>query len=357
LTVRIGLVCPYSLTIPGGVQGQVLALARSLRGMGHPTRVLAPCDGPPPDSGVTPLGNSVPTASNGSVAPLAPDPAAQLRTIRALRDECFDIVHLHEPFCPGPTMTAVVFKTAPTVGTFHRAGDSKAYAAFRPVLRRWARNLDVRCAVSPDALTTARDALAGDYELLFNGVEVARFATAEPHPTEAPTIFFLGRHEERKGLAVLLEAFGEIAGDVRLWVGGEGQQTAELRQRHAADGRIEWLGRISDAEREARLRAATVYCSPSLHGESFGMVLLEAMAAGTALVASDLDGHRNVATDEVDALLVPVGDAGALAKALRRVLEDDSLRADLVDAGRQRADTLSMDRLAARYADIYAALR
>jgi phosphatidylinositol alpha-mannosyltransferase len=354
--MRIGLVCPYSLTIPGGVQGQVLALARSLRAMGHPTRVLAPCDGPPPDAGVTPLGNSVPTASNGSFAPLAPDPPAQLRTIRALRDECFDVLHLHEPCCPGPTMTALVFKTAPTVGTFHRAGGSAAYAAFKPVLRRWTRQLDVRCAVSPDALETAREALGGDYELLFNGIEVARFADATPCRADVPAIFFLGRHEERKGLSVLLEAFVELHGNVRLWVGGDGPQTDELRSRFGADERIEWLGRISDAERASRLRGATVYCSPSIMGESFGMVLLEAMAAGTALVASDLDGHRNVATDETDALLVPVGDAAALAKALRRVLEDASLRAGLVEAGRQRADQLSMDRLAQRYADIYASL-
>jgi phosphatidylinositol alpha-mannosyltransferase len=158
-------------------------------------------------------------------------------------------------------------------------------------------------------------------------------------------------------LDVLLEAFSGLPGDVGLWVGGEGPQTAELRERYASDARIEWLGRITDAEREARLRGATVYCSPSVMGESFGMVLLEAMAAGTALVASDLVGHRNVATDEIDALLVPVGDAEALTKALRRVLEDEGLRASLVDAGRLRAGELSMDRLAQRYADVYASLR
>src|SRR4051794_40358637 len=104
--MRVGLISPYSLTVPGGVQGQVLGLARALRTSGHDVRVLGPCDGPPPDGGVTPLGNSVPTAANGSVAPLAPDPSAQLRTIRALRDEAFEVLHLHEPLCPGPTMTS-----------------------------------------------------------------------------------------------------------------------------------------------------------------------------------------------------------------------------------------------------------
>lgn len=352
--MRIGLVCPYSLTIPGGVQGQVQGLARSLRARGHDVRVLAPCDGPPPDSGVTPLGRSVPTAANGSVAPLAPDPSAQLRTIRALRDEDFDVVHLHEPIAPGPTMTALLFSSAPTVGTFHAAGESAGYKYLsRLMLKRMSKRLDVRCAVSPDAMALAQMYLGGEYEMLFNGIEVERFAVGEAHPIEAPTIFFLGRHEPRKGLDVLLASLVDLPADVRVWVGGDGPQSAELRARYAGDQRIEWLGRISDEDRAARMRGCTVYCSPSVRGESFGMVLLEAMASGSALVASDLDGHRNVATDGVDALLAPVGDAPALAKALRRVLEDPALRAELVAGGERRAEQLSMVHLAERYEALY----
>lgn len=351
--MRIGLVCPYSLTIPGGVQGQVLGLARSLRALGHEVRVLGPCDGPPPDAGVTPLGRSVPTAANGSVAPLAPDPSAQLRTIRALRDEGFEVVHLHEPIAPGPCMTATLFADAPKVGTFHAAGESAGYRVMGWALKRLARRLDYRCAVSPDAMALAQGAMGGDYELLFNGVEVDRFASGDAHPVEAPTIFFLGRHEPRKGLGVFLEAFAELPGDIRAWVGGDGPQSAELRERFGGDHRIEWLGRISDAERGARMRGCTVYCSPSVRGESFGMVLLEAMAAGCALVASDLAGHRNVVTDGVNALLAPVGDATGLAKALQRLLDDDGLRATLIAGGRRRADELSMAHLADRYVEIY----
>jgi phosphatidylinositol alpha-mannosyltransferase len=351
--VRVGVVCPYSLTIPGGVQGQVLGLARSLRALGHEVRVLAPCDGPPPDPGVTPLGRSVPTAANGSVAPLAPDPSAQLRTIRALRDEGFDVVHLHEPIAPGPCMTATLFADAPTVGTFHAAGESAGYRTMGWALRRVARRLDHRVAVSPEAMALAQRALGGEYELLFNGVEVDRFAEGPVHPTDRPTIFFLGRHEPRKGLEVLLTALADLPPDLRVWVGGDGPQSAELRERFAHDPRIEWLGRISDDEREARMRGCTVYCSPSVRGESFGMVLLEAMASGCALVASDLEGHRNVATDGVDGLLAPVGDAAALAKAVRRVLDDDGLRAELVAGGRRRAEQLSMAHLAERYVAIY----
>ena len=133
--MRVGLVCPYSLTLPGGVQGQVLGLGRALRDLGVDARVLGPCDGPPPDTFVTPLGNSIPTAANGSMAAIAPDPSASLRTIRALRDEHFDVVHLHEPLAPGPTQTALVFSDRPLVGTFHRAGESCVVS--RPCVR-WA---------------------------------------------------------------------------------------------------------------------------------------------------------------------------------------------------------------------------
>jgi phosphatidylinositol alpha-mannosyltransferase len=334
-----------------------MGLARALRLRGHEVRVLAPCDGPPPDAGVTPLGRSVPTAANGSVAPLAPDPSAQLRTIRALRDEGFEVVHLHEPIAPGPCMTATLFADAPKVGTFHAAGESAGYRVMGWALRRLAARLDHRVAVSPDAMALAQGALGGEYELLFNGIEVERFAHGPTHSAEEPTIFFLGRHEPRKGLEVLLAALADLPREVRLWVGGDGPQTAELRARFGHDSRIEWLGRISDEERAARMRGCTVYCSPSVRGESFGMVLLEAMASGCALVASDLDGHRNVASDGVDALLTPVGDAAALAKAIRRVLDDEALRSELVAGGRRRADQLSMTHLAERYEAIYRAVQ
>src|SRR5438477_3463323 len=191
--VRIGLVAPYSLTIPGGVQGQVMGLARALRTQGHEVRVLAPCDGAPPDVGVTPLGNSVPLATNGSVAPIAPDLPCALRTIRALGDEAFDVVHLHEPLVPGPTLTALLFTDAPLVGTFHRAGASNAYSMLRPLVRYGARRLPMRCAVSEDASATARAALGGEYHLVFNGIEVERYAKADPWPTDGRTILFLGR--------------------------------------------------------------------------------------------------------------------------------------------------------------------
>ena len=305
--MRIGIICPYSLTLPGGVQGQVLGLARVLRSIGHPTRVLGPCDGPPPDTGVTPLGDSLPTAANGSIAPIAPDVSCALRTIRALRDEDFDVLHLHEPLAPGPTTTALFLAQSPMVGTFHAAGGSLAYDLLNRPVRWLSRRMDRVFAVSDDAATMARESLGGDYEVLFNGVEVQRSREATPWPTDGPTIFFIGRHEPRKGLAVLLDAMAGLGSDVRLWVAGDGPQTEELRARVAGDVRVQWLGRISDEERTARIRGADVFCAPSLRGESFGVVLLEGMACDTPVVASDIPGYTKVARGGGDALRGPWG--------------------------------------------------
>jgi len=351
--MRIGLVCPYSLTVPGGVQAQVLGLGRELRRQGHEARVLGPCDGPPPESFVTPLGNSLPTAANGSIAPLAPDASAVLRTIRALNDEEFDVIHVHEPMAPGPTMTTVTMRPAPLVGTFHAAGRSTSYVVFKPVVRWLTERIDHKVVVSKDALALAQTHLGGEYEVLWNGVELDVVANARPAPADAPTIFFCGRHEERKGLAVLLEAMAELPASTRLWIASDGPDGPRLRADYAGDERMTWLGRISEAEKFARLKGASVFCAPSLHGESFGVVLIEAMAAGTAVVASGLDGYRNVATDGVDAVLVEPGDPAALAGALRRVLDDDVLAAHLRDNGARRAGDFSMATLAATYVHIY----
>ena len=350
--LRIGIVSPYSLTVPGGVQQQVLGLARSLRAKGHEVRVLGPCDGPPPDAFVTPLGNSLPTAVNGSIAPLAPDASAALRTIRALNDEAFDVVHVHEPLVPGPSLTALLVKMAPVVATFHSAGESAAYRTFSRQLKWVASRIDIRVAVSKDAVELAQRYIGGDYEVLFNGIELGDYSSPSTTPREN-AIFFIGRHEERKGLSILLEALSKLPPDVRLWIASDGPQTAELKTRFASDSRIEWLGRISDAEKISRMGRASVFCAPSLHGESFGVVLLEAMAAGTPVVASNLDGYRNVATDDETALLVEKGNVASLASALARVLVDPRLAARLTANGREHAQRFSMDALADRYIEMY----
>jgi phosphatidylinositol alpha-mannosyltransferase len=357
--LRIGIVCPYSLTIPGGVQAQVLGLARELRRRGHVARVLGPCDGPPPESFVTPLGDSLPLAANGSIAPIAPDLPAALRTLQILRDESFDVMHLHEPLVPGPTVTALVVHSAPTIGTFHAAGTSASYRFLKPALTRLINRIDCKVVVSKDALALAREHLGGEYEVLFNGVELEqiRGTSAYPtRPTDPPTVFFCGRHEHRKGLQVLIEALEMSDLDARVWIAGEGPETVELMERTSGDNRIEWLGRVTDEDKFARLRAADVFCAPSLGGESFGVVLIEAMAAGTAVVASSLDGYRNVATNGIDSILAPPGDAPALAEALEMALGDHQLATRLREAGERRAEQFAMSALADRYVEIYRAV-
>jgi phosphatidyl-myo-inositol alpha-mannosyltransferase len=349
--VRVALVCPYSLALPGGVQGQVLGLARALRVLGVATRVIGPCDGPPPDAGVTPVGNSVPFAANGSVAPVAPDLPAMRRTLAVLADEGPDVVHLHEPLVPGPTLAALLGTRLPAVGTFHASGRVPAYKWARPIMRAWAGRLAARTAVSQDAQRLAERALGGACQVLPNGVDVERFAKADPWPAEERAILFVGRHEPRKGLEVLLEAFASLERGVALWVVGEGPETARLRA--GSPPGVQWLGRISDAELARRLRAAAAFCAPSLHGESFGVVLLEAMAAGTPVVASDIPGYRDVARAGREALLVEPADPAALGHALRQVLDTPSLASELVEGGRVRAAGFSMERLAERYLSIY----
>ena len=285
--------------------------------------MLGPCDGPPPESFVTPLGNSLPTAANGSVAPLAPDASATMRTIRALRDERFDVLHVHEPLAPGPTMTTCIMRGAPLVATFHAAGRSSSYRIFWPLLSRMVRQHRREGGGVEGRPGARRSHLGGgDYRVLFNGVDIATILDARPVVAAEPTIFFCGRHEERKGLAVLLEAFAELEGDVRLWIGGDGPDIASLRVPHRRRPRRAGSGRIDDAEKFGRLRGASVFCVAVAarrvvrRGADRGDGRLHPRGRG------GLAGYRNVATDGVDALLVEPGDPEALASALRRVLGD-----------------------------------
>lgn len=355
--LRIGMVSPYSLTIPGGVQHQVLGLARELRAMGHEVRVLGPCDGPPPEPFVTPLGNSLPTAANGSTVPLAPDPSAALRTLRALNDEAFDILHLHEPMAPGPTVTALMLRLAPMVGTFHASGDIAWYRRVRKGLEWLGTHLDHRVAVSNSARDMAARHIGGSFEVLYNGIDTETYQRSGVERETMPTVLFCGRHEPRKGLEVLLDAFLLLPEHFRLWICSDGPHIEELRKRYSRDpkvaARIDWLGQVSESEKIDRLARCTVFCAPSLRGESFGLVLLEAMAAGTAVVASNIPGYDTVVTADANGVLVAPGDPVVLAQALREVGEDADLRTRLAAAGSERAEELSMRKLAERYLQIY----
>lgn len=352
--LRVAIVCPYSLSVFGGVQGQVLGLAHALRRRGFETRVIAPCDGPPPEAGITTVGPTRRFPSNGSIAPITSNHLAAARTLEALRSFAPDIVHLHEPLTPGPTHAALVGTDLPVVGTFHASyssGYNKWYAALRKPLQRMVDRLTVCTAVSPEASRDVQTAFGVDCRILFNGVEVDHYATAEPWPSARPAICFVGRHEPRKGLEVLLDAFAGLDRPATLWVASSGPQTEALRAR-AVPG-VEWLGRITEDEKARRLRGATIACFPSIEGESFGVVLLEAMAAGTAVVASDLTGYRAVARTGDEARLVPVGDVAALRDTLRGLLDDPELRAKVAAEGSARAVELSVDHLAEQYEHVY----
>jgi phosphatidylinositol alpha-mannosyltransferase len=353
--LRIALVCPYALSRPGGVQGQVKGLARALRERGHEATVLAPGDGilSGPGGSVVTVGRPVGIRSNGSVAPVSVSPLAAGRVVGWVRRNAPDVVHLHEPLAPVLGYGCLVRRPAPLVGTYHRCGPSGWYRLLGPVARWASTRLDVACAVSDAARDTAVAAVGGEVEVLFNGVEVNRFVDVVPWPADRPTALFIGRHETRKGLAVLLEAFASVPEPAVLWVVGDGPVTGELRRRYPESDRLRWLGVVDDEEVARRLAGADVLCAPSLFGESFGMVLVEAMAAGCAVVASDIDGYRDASAGH--ATLVPPGDPSALARAVTAVLAGRDSEA--ARAGRRaafdHAQRWSMDRLADRYETVY----
>ncbi len=246
----------------------------------------------------------------------------------------------------------------PMVGTYHRAGVSRWVPVLKPLAALVGRRMQIRVAVSEAARQTGLRSGAGPFEVLFNGVDMDRFETAEPVRPEPghPAVLFLGRHEPRKGLNVLLDAFEKVERPAVLWVAGDGPASEVQRRRHPESDRVHWLGVLSDEEVAARLAGADVLCAPSLHGESFGMVLLEGMAAGCAVVASDIEGYRTAAGGH--AALVPPGDVPALSRALGAALADavegsGQSAPEARKAATEYARAWSMDALAERYVDVY----
>ncbi|HVA06162.1 MAG TPA: glycosyltransferase family 4 protein [Acidimicrobiales bacterium] len=359
--MKIAMVSPYALSRPGGVQGQVIGLARALRGLGHQVTVLGPDDaggevGASPDTYV--LGRPTGLHSNGSVAPVTISPLAARRAVRFVRRGDFDVVHLHEPLAPCAGYGFMLRSGVPLVGTYHRAGVSRWVPLLKPLAALVGRRLQVRAAVSEAARETGARSGGGAFDVLFNGVDLARFASAIPvrDPEGRPTVLFLGRHEERKGLSVLLDAFAEVDRPAVLWVAGDGPGREVQQRRHPESERVHWLGLLRDDEVAARLVGADVLCAPSLRGESFGMVVLEGLAARCVVVASDLQGYRAAAGGH--ALLVPPGDVAQLSRALGVALADVVERSGLasvesVKAAEAYAEEWSMETLADRYVPLY----
>jgi phosphatidyl-myo-inositol alpha-mannosyltransferase len=357
------MLCPYAFSRPGGVQGQVIGLSRALRASGHHVTVLAPAeDGEAVPAAVGEhyvIGRPTALRSNGSVAPVALWPSSSVRVERFVHHGGFDVAHLQEPLAPMAAYGLALTAPLPMVGTYHRAGVSRWVAPLKPLAAYVGRRLQIRVAVSEAARETGLRAGGGAFEVLFNGVEMERFESAPPRRDEQgrPVVLFLGRHEQRKGLSVLLDAFAALERPAVLWVAGDGPATEMQRRRYPESDRVHWLGVLSDEEVASALAGADVLCAPSLSGESFGMVLLEAMAAGTAVVASDIEGYRTAAGGH--AALVPPGDAGALARALGAALADavegvGQSSPEARKAASEYARNWSMDALAERYVELYA---
>jgi phosphatidylinositol alpha-mannosyltransferase len=362
--VRVGLVCPYTWDVPGGVQAHVHDLADALVARGHTVSVLTPVDDPsepglPPY--VVPAGRAVPVPYNGSVARLVFGPLSLARTRRWLREGAFDVLHLHEPTVPSVSMLALFAAQGPMVATFHTAtARSRALQVFGTALQPALEKLTGRIAVSPAARRVVVEHLGVDAVLIPNGVDVRRFEGAKPLEDRpcTPTVVFLGRIDEpRKGLAVLLEALPELVRlvpDVHLLVAGPGDASA-VREAVPASlrDRVELLGLVAEADKPRVFASGEVYCAPNTHGESFGIVLVEAMATGTPVVASDLEAFRLVLQDGAAGVLVPIGDAGALAAALAALLTDTSRRAALAQAGRRAVQAYDWESVTTRIVEVY----
>lgn len=334
--MRIGIVCPYSLDAPGGVQNHVRDLAEALIGLGHVVSVLVPAeDDTPVPPYVVAAGRTVPIPYNGSIARLSFGPLSAARVRRWIREGEFDVLHIHEPALPSLSLLAVWAARGPIVGTFHSSiTRSRMMSAGSAILRPALEKISARIAVSEPARTTLVQHLGGEPVVIPNGLYVDRFAGAEPRPEwrgENGTLCFLGRIDDpRKGLAVLLAAFPTIADarpGVRLLVAGPGD-VDDARKELPAEYRdaVTFLGMIDDADKARMFATADLYVAPHLGGESFGIVLVEAMAGGTPVLAGALDAFERVVDGGRLGDLFPIGDSAALAAGALALLDDPDRR-------------------------------
>ncbi|MER6051798.1 glycosyltransferase family 4 protein, partial [Streptomyces sp. NPDC001793] len=339
--MKIGIVCPYAWDVPGGVQFHIRDLAEHLIRLGHDVSVLAPADDETPlPPYVVPAGRAVPVPYNGSVARLNFGFLSAARVRRWLQNGAFDVIHIHEPASPSLGLLACWAAQGPIVATFHTSNPrSRAMIAAYPILQPALEKISARIAVSEYARRTLVEHLGGDAVVIPNGVDVDFFARAEPEPAwQGRTIGFIGRIDEpRKGLPVLMKALPAILAavpDARLLVAGRGDQDeavaglpAELRSR------VEFLGMVSDEDKARLLRSVDVYVAPNTGGESFGIILVEAMSAGAPVLASDLDAFAQVLDQGEAGELFTNENADALAATAIRLLNAPDRLAELGERG------------------------
>jgi phosphatidylinositol alpha-mannosyltransferase len=364
--MRVGLVTPYSWTVPGGVNHHIEHLAAELEARGHEPWIIAPVGVVSPTRRALdsrrqqaaerfiPMGTAVPLPSNGSRAYISVNPRVVLRMDRALRYGRFDVLHVHEPGTPWVSLAALFLATSPVVATFHAALDSSfAYDHAQWLGRAGMKRIDVCIAVSEAAREYPASLFPAEYRIIPNGVTVEKYAPAVGAAKTNGRVLFIGRAERRKGLGVLLHAFKQLRQRLphaTLVIAGatRGQALEESRVGLGPpldlEG-VEALGWVADDEKVALLAEAEVVCAPSLAAESFGIVLAEAMAAGVPVVASDLPGYRSVLQEGGAGRLVPPGEPALLAAALYDLLQDPEERRRLAAAGLVVAQRLSWSRV------------
>lgn len=354
---KVGMVCPYDWSYPGGVRTHIEGLSSALRNKGIEVEIMAPASSP--EASIYALGKTVGIPYNGSVARLNFSLAARGRIAKRLRRGDIDLLHIHEPFSPSVSFLALMQSSLPTVATFHMSRErSVAYFVARPLLEHFGRKIDHRIVVSEAArslITRYLPPRPGAETLLPNAIEVARYREASPDPaleSIKPFVLFVGRNEPRKGLAVLLQAMKKVreVTNASLVVGGAGSE--EIL---GLSGEIpEWvhaLGSVPQERLPSVYASADVFCAPSLGGESFGLILTEGMATGRPVVASDIPGYRYAAGDAV--AFCPPGDPSALAASLISVLTDPHLAADMSKRAESRAREFDWEVLVDRVIEIY----
>jgi phosphatidylinositol alpha-mannosyltransferase len=362
--LKIGIVSPYGYPHPGGVNEHVRFTYEALRRMGHDVWIVTSKYGRERESEghIIRLGTGWAAPANGSVGRVTLGLRFKRQVREVLDAQRFDVLHFHEPLVPFLSPTMLDASETVNVATFHAFGGfSPSYWIGSKFAGRLADKLDGRIAVSGAARHFISRYFPGEYRIIPNGVELERFQAAEPYEELRDgtlNILFVGRLEERKGLIHLLQAYHRLRKrkvDARLLVVGDGPKRREYKRFVGLRGirDVEFLGRVSDEEKVRYFASADIYCAPNTGQESFGIVLLEAMAAGVPIVASDIHGFKNVMQRNVQGLLVEPKNARALAAALYTLARNDDLRHDMGEAGRERAPEFSWDRVTERIVDFY----
>ena len=369
--MKIALVSPYDWLTPGGVNRHVSRIALEFEARGHEVRVMAPASGPVADPLVEVMGRPTSVPASGSTARISLNPRLGNRVGEFLRAERFDIVHVHEPLMPVlPIQVLRHSKDANehvvNVGTFHarKDGGNRLYEYLRPLLHRWFRELDGKIAVSPPAAQYVGEYFPGFYNVIPNGLDIARFDDPRLEPVaefDDPTIniLYVGRAEKRKGLAYLIRAFGVVNArdpNTRLIVVGPDSRRRrryEASVRNSGQRNIHFVEAPSDEELPRYYRTADIFCSPALGHESQGYVILEAMAAGAPVVASNIEGYASVVTHGVDGVLVRPKDPLELANALTELVQDEGRRRELAAGGRVRVENYSWPRVTQQVLSYY----